>query len=172
MMKIENITVSPRINSDKNYVSGVVYSKQDKYNKSISISKNFFKKMHKDILYTILQFTLDGEEILGMFKDFQIHPVSGEIIHFDILRVFPNQEVVINCRLNFSGIPADVVKGEAKMQIKQKRIKILCKIENIICDVFYNLSNLKKGDILRFTNLDVNIENIKLIKNPILVVVR
>lgn len=125
-------------------IPGVIYSKG--YNVSVELPEKFFTKIDKNILYTVFKLEINGETILAMFKTFQVHAVTNKVIHFDMIRLFPGQNIIVNARVSSIGKPKDLANGLAVLSIKNKKVPIICTLENIIPEIVCDISNLNKHE--------------------------
>lgn len=81
----------------------------------------------KNLVYTheahLVKFTIDSEEVRGVLKDIQFHPVSDRIIHADFIEVFEDKPVVIAIPVTVTGDSVGVIAG-GKLSIKKRNLKI------------------------------------------------
>ncbi|MEM9727509.1 MAG: 50S ribosomal protein L25, partial [Myxococcota bacterium] len=59
----------------------------------------------------VFKLTVDGKEELAMVRDVNADPVSQELLHVDLYRVFEDKELEVNIPLHTHGRAAGVVQG-------------------------------------------------------------
>ncbi|MCS7279435.1 MAG: 50S ribosomal protein L25/general stress protein Ctc [Thermodesulfobacteriaceae bacterium] len=109
---------------------------------------------------------INGESIKkqAILKDYQLHPVTDQIIHLDFFVIEEAEPIEIEVPLEFVGKPLGVSKGGI-LEILKHEVTIECLPNQIPDKITVELSNLDIGDVLHVKDLKVP-ENIKVKDNP------
>lgn len=94
----------------------------------------------------------DGNVILAMLKDVQLHPVSREPEHVDFLRITEDKPVMVNVPLHLDGRAAGVVEGGTLKQL-HRDLPLKCLPKDIPVEVRVDVTALKMGEHLHVHSL-------------------
>lgn len=70
-------------------------------------------------LNTVIGITVDGKEHTVLLKDYQLDPVSNQLLHADFLAVKENEEVKVQVPIAFVGRPVGVIEGGILSQMRR-----------------------------------------------------
>ena len=70
-----------------------------------------------------IELELNGEKRMAVMKDIQFHPVKDNILHMDLLEVFPEKPVVMEVPVKLEG-HAEGVKAGGKLSLSMKKLKV------------------------------------------------
>lgn len=120
------------------------------------------KKEFNHVLYeagesSLINLTVDGKEIGNIvIKDYQIDPMTGEIIHFDLHKVKMTEKMSANVEILFVG-ESPAVKNEGGILVKgQDSIEIWCLPSDLIAEIEVDLSKLEHfEDLIRIKDLNI-----------------
>ncbi|MCK5476194.1 MAG: 50S ribosomal protein L25 [Candidatus Pacebacteria bacterium] len=154
------------------YVPGVVYGFK-KENKNIKIESKIFKEILKKAgESTLIDLKVDDKS-LGkvVISDFQIDPVSDNIIHFDLYQVRMDKKITTKVNVSFIG-EAPAIKDEGGVLVKSHDVfEIRCLPSDLIHNIEVDLSQLGKiDDMVRVRDLKIS-DQIEIISSPDVVVV-
>lgn len=132
-------------------VPAVLYS----HGKSIPISM-----VNKDVSkvlnteggeHALINLKLEGGkgagEKLALIKDYQVDPLSGKLIHLDLMEVAMNEKVKIQVAVHIIGNSIGVKKG-GLFQYGQRDLEVECLPANIPDFIEVNISELKVNESL------------------------
>lgn len=129
------------------YVPGVVYGPKSK-NVPIKINKKDFKDVFsKAGESTLLDLKIDDKEIgKVVISDYQVDPVSDDIIHFDLYQVRMDKKITTRASIRFIG-ESPAIKNENGILVKNHDIlEIKCLPKDLIHDIEIDLSVLEHID--------------------------
>jgi large subunit ribosomal protein L25 len=92
------------------------------------------------------------KSITAMIRDFQIHPLSRQLIHVDFIRVSMDEEIKVTVPLLLIGIPAGVIDG-GNLHQGLHALPIAAKPDAIPSKLEMDVSHLKIGDALHASDL-------------------
>jgi large subunit ribosomal protein L25 len=91
-------------------------------------------------------------EKLALIKDYQVDPLSGKLIHLDLMEVAMNQKVKIHVEVHISGTAAGVKEGGI-FQYGQRDLEIECLPANIPDIIDVNIAHLKVNESLHVRDI-------------------
>lgn len=104
-------------------------------------------------LNTLIQLKLDGQgEKLVLLKDFQLDPVSRELLHADFLEVTENERVKVNVPLVLVGKPVGVLAGGILSQLRRE-LEVLALPTAIPDKIEVDVSHLKMAQALHINDV-------------------
>ena len=96
----------------------------------------------------------DGAEKLALIKDYQIDPISGKLIHVDLMEVAMNEKVKVQVAVHITGSAAGVKEGGI-LQYGLRSLELEC-LPNLIPDsIEVNVSDLKINESLHVRDIKV-----------------
>jgi len=145
-------------------IPGVVYGPKSK-NISIKIGKKDFKDVFsKAGESTLIDLKIDDKEIgKVIINNYQIDPVNGNIIHFDLYQVRMDKKITTRVSVKFTG-ESPAVKNEGGILVKSHgTLEIKCFPKDLIHDIEVDLSILEHiDDIIRTKDLKIS-DNIEIV---------
>jgi large subunit ribosomal protein L25 len=146
-----------------NEVPAVVYGKSHD-NLMVALQAKDIRKIAQKGGNILLNLKIDGkEDQVVLIKETQYHPVSGIIIHVDLLKVSMQEEIEVKVQIKLAGDAAGVKLGGI-MEQHLREIRVRCLITNIPSEILVDVSALGIGDALHVSDL-VMPENVKLLEN-------
>ena len=113
--------------------------------------------------FKLAEITLDGTVYKCILKDAQYHPVSDEIVHMDFLQLIDGQNIIVNIPVSFKG-DSPGVKAGGKLVSKLRTIKIKTTPDQIVNQLFVDISEVTLGNSVRVR--DVEVTDKMLVMNP------
>jgi large subunit ribosomal protein L25 len=141
------------------FIPGVIYAPGSEPI-SISLDGNEFLKKYRKTIgeLAIFEVEIDGKKIQTVIKAKQIDPVTRNIIHVDFLELKHDKKISIDVPFKFIGSPIGVKEGGV-LDILLHKIEVKCFPKDIIEDIQLDLSELKIGDTINVSSLDLqNVE--------------
>lgn len=107
---------------------------------------------------SILLFSLKGTKAQRhvMVKDFQVNPVSNELIHADFTRIMMDQKVRVDVPLVFEGMALGVKTQGGLMDVIMREVAVESLPADIPDRIHVDLSPLKIGDSVKISDLQVS----------------
>lgn len=128
------------------------------------LEKIFNKYKEETLLFNL---EIINEEVIkkqAIIKDYQIHPVTDQIIHIDFLVIEEAKPIEIEVPLEFVGKPVGVSKGGI-LEILKHEVTVECLPTQIPDKIIVEISHLDIGDVLHVKDLKVS-EEIKIKDSP------
>lgn len=113
--------------------------------------------------YSIIDLNYDGKTQGVVVRDIQYHPVKGDIIHVDFMRIKAGQEIKISVPIRFVGESEGVKIGGVFQELKSE-LAIITLPRNMPEDIEIDVSALEINDAIHVS--DVVIENITIEDEP------
>jgi large subunit ribosomal protein L25 len=90
-------------------VPGIVYG-ADKTPSPVTFDKLELARMLRNE-HSIINVTIAGEEQQSVVKSVQVHPLTGDLLHIDFMRVVAGQELTITVPVNIIGTAVGIKSG-------------------------------------------------------------
>jgi large subunit ribosomal protein L25 len=112
---------------------------------------------------TLFQVDLGGKQEPAILKDWQLDPVSGRLLHVDLLRVAMDVRMRVKVPVHTFGEPAGVKQQGGVFEIVTRDVEIECLPGEIPTEYRADVSNLMIGMHLRAGDLPIDKSKVKLI---------
>ena len=99
-----------------------------------------------------IELELNGEKRMAVMKDIQFHPVKDNILHMDLLEVFPEKPVVMEVPVKLEG-HAEGVKVGGKLSLSMKKLKVKAVYTEIPERLVINVDHLGLGKTMQVGEL-------------------
>lgn len=145
-----------------NAIKTNVYNKQ--FNRTCYIDEIAFQKemeANRFLLTTVYEFQ-EGE--CGIFKEVQMHPVTGKVMHLDIFILDTNQPIKLNVKLRL--LNKDIcegVKAGGTLKVHNNNFQIECLPVHAVNKIEVDIATLNIGE--KVTTDDLGLSEVKFI-NP------
>lgn len=181
-MQNHTLTVSTRDASTKSILKRLRNSGQIPANihgkgnaKSISVSKNDFKKLQKEIGggASLIELTDEkGENALTHVQAIQVNPISKQIEHIDFHEVARGQSFVAHVPVQLNGVAqCEGVRNEGGViDHKTLELEIRCRPSKLPETVPVDVTHLKVGEAIHVQDLP-EIDGVEFLANGIQVIV-
>jgi large subunit ribosomal protein L25 len=145
----------------------VLYGGQDVVHFSVTLNDV------KNLIYTpdfrVANLTVDGATYRCIVKDYQLHPLTSNLTHIDFLSLVDGQKVKLEVPVRTKGVSPGVKLG-GKLQQKLRRVKVKTLPEEMVTELFIDISPLDLGQSLRVRDIQVP-AGIELLNSPSIPVV-
>ena len=145
----------------------VLYGGQDVVHFSVTLNDV------KNLIYTpdfrVANLTVDGINFRCIVKDYQLHPLTSNLTHIDFLSLVDGQKVKLEVPVRTQGVSPGVKLG-GKLQQKLRRVKVKTLPEEMVTELFIDISPLDLGQSLRVRDIQVP-AGIELLNSPSIPVV-
>ncbi|KAB2879826.1 50S ribosomal protein L25 [bacterium] len=95
--------------------------------------------------HTLVTFTLDGKEYKALIRDFDKDPVTGKVIHIDIMSVRMDRAIDVRVPIEFVGTPIGVKTKGGILQHDMNEFHIKCLPGDIPLHLEVNVENIDIG---------------------------
>ena len=93
-----------------------------------------------------------ADEERAIVREIQYHKVRGDIMHFDLLRIDPQEVLRVSVPVTTVGLAAGVRSGGA-LQQTQQTVEIECPVSEMPSRIEVDVSPLEVGDSVRVSDL-------------------
>lgn len=117
-------------------------------------SKDVNLEYQKGHMYTTLcDLNVDGEKMLVLARDVQLHPVSDFAEHVDFLRVTPKTKLKVNVPVHFTNYEeSEAGKAKGVLNIVRHEVELMCSATHIPEYVEVDLTPFAIGDSVKISN--------------------
>ena len=166
--RIDTGTKGAKKERKKGRVPGVLYYSGEEAT-NISIKKSdLLRAMNSG--QRIFEISQDGESQYTMLKHVQYHPVTDDIIHFDLMRVRRSKKINISVPIHFVGESKGVKEGGILTQ-SLTQVEISCYPTDVPEQIELNIDQLELNSGLSVGDIDTGSEDIEVISDASLNIV-
>ena len=115
---------------------------------------------------TLFQVDLNGKHEPAILKDWLNDPVSGNLLHVDLLRVAMDVRMRVQVPVHTFGDPAGVKVQGGVFEVVTREVEIECLPGDIPSEFRADVSGLNLNDALRARDLQIDTAKMKLITDP------
>ncbi|HUL16029.1 MAG TPA: 50S ribosomal protein L25 [Terriglobales bacterium] len=115
---------------------------------------------------TLFQVALGGKEEPAIVKDWQVDPVSGNLLHVDLQRIAMDVKMRVKVPVHTFGEPAGVKQQGGIFETVTREVEVECLPSDIPTEYRVDVSHLMIGMHLRAADLPIDPAKIKLLTDP------
>jgi large subunit ribosomal protein L25 len=115
---------------------------------------------------TLFQVDLAGKHEPAILKDWQVDPVTGNLLHVDLVRVAMDVRMRVKVPVHTFGEPAGVKQQGGVFEVVTREVEIECLPAEIPTEFKMDVTGLMLGQQLRAKELPMDTAKIKLITDP------
>lgn len=115
---------------------------------------------------TLFQVAISGKEQPAIVKDWQVDPVSGNLLHVDLLRVAMDVRMRVKVPVHTFGEAAGVKQQGGILDTVTREVEIECLPGEIPTEFKLDVSNLMIGMHLRAGDIAIDANKMKLVTDP------
>jgi large subunit ribosomal protein L25 len=115
---------------------------------------------------TLFQVDLNGKHEPAILKDWLNDPVSGNLLHVDLLRVAMDVRMRVQVPVHTFGDPAGVKVQGGVFEVVTREVEIECLPGDIPSEFRADVSGLMLNDALRARDLQLDTSKLKLLTDP------
>src|SRR6266849_3489315 len=115
---------------------------------------------------TLFQVSVGGKQQPAIFKAWQVDPVSGNLLHVDLIRVAMDVRMRVKVPVHTFGEPAGVKQQGGIFETVTREVEIECLPTEIPAEFRMDVSELLIGKHLRAADLPIDPAKMKLITDP------
>jgi len=115
---------------------------------------------------TLFQVELGGKEEPAILKDWLVDPLSGKLLHVDLLRVAMDVRMKVKVPVHTFGEPAGVKVQGGIFEVVTREVEIECLPADIPTEFRMDVSGLMLGKQLRAGDIPLDAAKLKLLTEP------
>jgi large subunit ribosomal protein L25 len=115
---------------------------------------------------TLFQVDLGGKHEPAILKDWQVDPVSGKLLHVDLLRIAMDVRMRVKVPVHTFGEPKGVKVEGGVFEVVTREVEIECLPGEIPTEFRLDVSELALNAALRASDLPIDTTKVKLITEP------
>ena len=115
---------------------------------------------------TLFQVALDGKEQPAIVKDWQVDPVSGNLLHVDLLRIAMDVRMRVKVPVHTFGELSGVKVEGGVFEVVTREVEIECLPAEIPSEFKVDVSNLAMNQALRAGDISIDKNKMKLLTEP------
>ena len=115
---------------------------------------------------TLFQVAYGGKEQPAIVKDWQVDPVSGNLLHVDLLRIAMDVRMRVKVPVHTFGEPSGVKVEGGVFEVVTREVEIECLPGEIPTEFKLDISNLGLNQALRASDIPIDTAKMKLLTEP------
>jgi large subunit ribosomal protein L25 len=115
---------------------------------------------------TLFQVDLGGRQEPAIVKDWQVDPVSGNLLHVDLLRIAMDVRMRVKVPVHTFGEPSGVKVQGGVYEVVTREVEVECLPADIPTEFKVDVSGLALNQSLRAGELPINTAKLKLLTDP------
>ncbi|HUL33365.1 MAG TPA: 50S ribosomal protein L25 [Candidatus Eisenbacteria bacterium] len=115
---------------------------------------------------TLFQVDLAGKQEPAIVKDWQVDPVTGNLLHVDLLRIAMDVRMRVKVPVHTFGDPAGVKVQGGVYEVVTREVELECLPADIPTEIRMDVSGLALNQSLRAGELPIDTNKVKLITDP------
>jgi large subunit ribosomal protein L25 len=115
---------------------------------------------------TLFQVDLAGKQEPAIVKDWQVDPVSGRLLHVDLLRVAMDVRMKVKVPVHTFGDPAGVKVQGGVFEVVTREVEVECLPADIPTEFKTDVSGLMLNQSVRAGDLEFDKNKIRLLTDP------
>jgi large subunit ribosomal protein L25 len=104
-------------------------------------------------LNALINLQVNGDEYLTVAREVQRHPVRGDIIHLDFIRISLDELIEADVPIEFVGVPVGVREGRGIVETVTASVTVSALPTAIPSHITLDITDLKVGDSARVADL-------------------
>jgi len=116
--------------------------------------RDLYTALHTEAgLNALINLQVEGEDYLTVAREVQRHPVRGDIIHLDFIRISLDENIEAEVPVEFTGIPVGVREAKGIVETVHASVVVSCLPTAIPSHITIDISDLRVGDSARVADL-------------------
>jgi large subunit ribosomal protein L25 len=115
---------------------------------------------------TLFQVNLGGKQEPAIVKDWQVDPVSGHLLHVDLLRIAMDVRMKVKVPVHTFGEPSGVKVQGGVFETVMREVEVECLPADIPTEFKVDVSGLALNQSLRASDLPLDAAKVKLLTDP------
>lgn len=152
---------------DSGYIPAVLFSHGN--SETIKVQNREFSSLFKGhisesvIIDLNIKDKSESSNLQAFVKDYQLHPVTDEIIHLDFYKITEGEKIRTFMPIEISGTPAGVKIG-GSLEIIERELEIECLPKDLPEKIIIDVEKLQIGESLHIKDLPPN-ESVKFLSS-------
>ncbi len=123
--------------------------------RSVAVDRHdLYTALHTEAgLNALINLQVEGDEYLTVAREVQRHPVRGDIIHLDFIRISLDENIEAEVPVEFTGIPVGVREAKGIVETVHASVVVSCLPTAIPSHITIDISELRIGDSARVADL-------------------
>ncbi len=113
---------------------------------------NSQKSGHTLLTLNVSNASSDNKSRTAIVKDFQVHPITNELIHIDFKEIKMDEKISITVPVILKGVAKGVKEGGV-MQVMTRNVTVECMPGNIVDSVEFDITNVKANSTVHASSL-------------------
>jgi large subunit ribosomal protein L25 len=115
---------------------------------------------------TLFQVDLAGKQEPAIVKDWQVDPVTGRLLHVDLLRVAMDVRMRVKVPVHTFGDPAGVKVQGGVLEVVTREVEVECLPADIPTEFRLDVSGLMLNQSLRAGDITLDTNKLRLVTDP------
>jgi len=115
---------------------------------------------------TLFQVDLGGKQEPAIVKDWQVDPITGNLLHVDLLRIAMDVRMTVTVPVHTFGDPTGVKVQGGVYEVVLREVEVECLPADIPTEIRADVSGLALNQSLRAGDLPLDTKKVKLITDP------
>jgi large subunit ribosomal protein L25 len=116
--------------------------------------RDLYTALHTEAgLNALINLQVEGEDYLTVAREVQRHPVRGDIVHLDFIRISLDENIEAEVPVEFTGIPIGVREQKGIVETVHASVVVSCLPTAIPSHITIDISELRVGDSARVADL-------------------
>jgi large subunit ribosomal protein L25 len=115
---------------------------------------------------TLFQVDLGGKQEPAIVKDWQVDPVTGNLLHVDLLRIAMDVRMKVKVPVHTFGEPSGVKVQGGVYEVVTREVEVECLPADIPTEIKVDVSGLALNQSLRAGELPLDSKKLKLVTDP------
>jgi large subunit ribosomal protein L25 len=115
---------------------------------------------------TLFQVDLAGKHEPAILKDWLVDPITGNLLHVDLLRIAMDVRMRVKVPVHTTGEPAGVKQQGGVFEMVTREVEVECLPADIPTEFKADVTGLMMGEALRARDLGMDPEKMKLLTDP------
>ena len=115
---------------------------------------------------TLFQVDLGGKQEPAIVKDWQVDPVTGNLLHVDLLRIAMDVRMKVKVPVHTFGEPSGVKVQGGVYEVVTREVEVECLPADIPSEFKVDVSGLALNQSLRAGDLPLDTKKLKLVTDP------
>jgi large subunit ribosomal protein L25 len=145
-----------RLRNTHGLVPGILYGHKQPpvaFKTDAHVLQRIFKRVGQSVLFSLQFEGEDRPSEQAIVRDTQYHKVRGNVMHLDLLRINPQERLVVNIPVHTVGVPVGVRLGGGAMQHAVNALDLECVISEMPSSIEIDISSLEIGDSIHVADL-------------------
>lgn len=124
-------------------IPAVIYNSKGE-SKNVSVEQGLAVQLYREATpTTILDLEINGENIKGIVKEFDVNPRDNQILHIAFFEIDPKSEMDFTLPFTLEGISPAVKNNLGILVQVSNSVQVRCKVEKLIPEIVIDVTTLE-----------------------------